>query len=85
MILWDLFCNINLLVFRSIYVKIEDIMAEDDEVLDELIHQSGELHQVLSHWDGAQSGAKADCKVVGIHLGGLTEVLIVWQKDYYSY
>ena len=52
-------------------------MAEDDEVLDELIHQSGELHQVLSHWDGAQSGAKADCKVVGIHLGGLTEVLVV--------
>ena len=69
-----------MLVFRSIYVKIEDIMAEDDEVLDELIHQSGELHQVLSHWDGAQSGAKADCKVVGIHLGGLAILGQIMQK-----
>ena len=55
-------------------------MAEDDEVLDELIHQSGELHQVLSHWDGAQSGAKADCKVVGTHLGGLTILGQMMQK-----
>ena len=60
------------LIHRSVNLKVEDVMTEDDEVLDEVIDQVGVQHQVLARGDGTQGGAKTYCKVVTVHLGLLT-------------
>ena len=60
------------LIHRSVNLKVEDVMTEDDEVLDEVIDQVGVQHQVLARGNGAQSGAKTDRQVVTVHLGLLT-------------
>ena len=60
------------LIHRSVNLKVEDVMTEDDEVLDEVIDQVGVQHQVLARGDGAQGGAKTDRQVVTVHLGLLT-------------
>ena len=60
------------LIHRSINLKVENVMTEDDEVLDEVIDQVGVQHQVLARGDGAQGGAKTDRQVVTVHLGLLT-------------
>ena len=60
------------LIHRSINLKVENVMTEDDEVLDEVIDQVGVQHQVLARGDGTQGGAETDCQVVTVHLGLLT-------------
>ena len=65
--------KVNLLVNGSVYLKVEDVMTEDDEVLDEVIDQGGVQHQVPARGDGAQGGAETDRQVVTVHLGLLTE------------
>ena len=67
------------LIHRSVNLKVEDVMTEDDEVLDEVIDQVGVQHQVLARGDGTQGGAETDSKVVTVHLVLLTEQLI--RKD----
>ena len=47
-------------------------MAENDEVLDEVVDQGGVQHQVAARGDGAQRGAEADGEVVTVHLGVIT-------------
>lgn len=59
-------------VHRSVYLKVEDVMTEDDEVLDEVIDQGGVEHQVPARGDGTQGGAETDRQIVTIHLGLLT-------------
>ena len=71
--------KVNLLVNGSVYLKVEDVMTEDDEVLDEVIDQGGVQHQVPARGDGAQGGAETDRQVVTVHLRLLTEQLI--RKD----
>ena len=67
------------LINGSVYLKVEDVMTEDDEVLDEVIDQGGVQHQVPARGDGAQGGAETDRQVVTVHLRLLTEQLI--RKD----
>ena len=60
------------LIHRSVYLKIENVMTEDDEVLDEVIDQGGVQHQVAARGDGTQRGPETDGEVVTVHLGVIT-------------
>ena len=48
-------------------------MAEDDEVLDEVIDQGAVEHQVPARGDGAQGGTETHRQVMTVHLGLLAE------------
>ena len=60
-------------VFWTVNLKVEYIVTEDDEILDEVIDQGGVQHQILASGDGAKGGAEAHGQVVGVHLGVITE------------
>ena len=47
-------------------------MAEDNEVLDEVIDQGGVQHQVTARGDGTEGGAETDGQVVTVHLSVIT-------------
>ena len=59
-------------IHGSIYLKGEDVVAENDEVLDEVVDQGGVQHQVAARGDGTQRGPETDGEVVTVHLGVIT-------------
>ena len=63
---------VNSPIHGSIYLKGEDVVTEDDEVLDEVIDQGGVQHQVTARGDGTEGGAETDGQVVTVHLCVIT-------------
>ena len=53
--------------------EVEDFVAINDEVLDEIIDEVCVLDQIFVVRDGAEGGTETDGQVEGIHLGLLTE------------
>ena len=61
--------SLSIDICRTINIKVEDVFAEDDEILDKIINQVCMLNKIFSFWNRTQVWPKADCNVVRVHLG----------------
>ena len=61
--------SLSIDICRTSNIKVEDVFAENDKILDKIINQVCMLNKIFSFRDRTQVGPKADCNVVRVHLG----------------
>ena len=61
--------SLSIDICRTINIKVEDVFAENDKILDKIINQVCMLNKIFSFWNRTQVWPKADCNVVRVHLG----------------
>ena len=64
---------LNIDIHRTINLKVEDVITEDDEVLDKIIDQVSVQNKIFTLWNRTQVWTKADGYVGRVHLGFITD------------